>query len=325
LLFWGEYFKTAISRHFLTAIAALTKGCNAYTIDCIIRIRWGVMCKTGYLGPAGTFSEQAALLYAQGCLVELEAYRGISDLIMAVQSGSLDRAVVPIENVLEGTVNLTVDMLTHEVDLKISGEIIIPIHQCLLTAPGVKIEEISRIVSHPQALAQCRHFLQDRFGGIPMQSTDSTAAGAEQVRSSALPIAAIANKRAAEVFGLTVLIENIEDHPDNCTRFVVLSRQETFPTGRDKTSIVFSVNDEPGSLLQALGIFAGHGINLTKIESRPMRTQLGQYLFFVDFEGHAGDENAAAAIHSLKARSTYFKFLGSYPRFPDGKDGRDEE
>jgi prephenate dehydratase len=281
----------------------------------------GCYVKIGYLGPAGTFSEQAALLYTQGSTAELKAYKGIPDLIMAVQDGSLERAVVPIENVLEGTVNVTVDMLTHETDLLISGEIIIPIHQCLLTAPGVKIEEISCIVSHPQALAQCRRFLQARFNNVPIHTADSTAAGAEQVKNSVVPLAAIANKRAAEVFGLAVLMENIEDHPDNRTRFVVLSREGALPTGRDKTSIVFSVNDEPGSLLQALSIFAVHGINLTKIESRPMRTRLGQYLFFVDFEGHRADPKAADALLALKNRSTYFKFLGSYPGFQDGAKG----
>ena len=281
------------------------------------------LCKTGYLGPAGTFSEQAALLFTQNSGEGLEAYRNVPDLIMAVQNGSLDRAIVPMENVLEGTVNVTVDMLTHEADLKISGEIIIPIHQCLLTAPGIKTEEICGIVSHPQALAQCRHFLSARFGGIPVHSAESTAAGAEEVKNSTYPLAAIANRRAAEVFGLTVLIENIEDHPNNCTRFVVLSRDEAAPTGRDKTSVVFSVSDEPGSLLKALSIFADHGINLKKIESRPMRTQLGQYLFFVDFEGHRREERASAAIRSLKTISTYFKHLGSYPCFPGGTGAMD--
>ena len=213
-------------------------------------------------------------------------------------------------------------MLAHETDLKISGEIIIPIHQCLLTAPGVGPGEISGILSHPQALAQCRHFLNEHFHGVPVRSVNSTAAGAEEVKSSPVPLAAIAGRRAAEVFGLTVQIGNIEDQPNNCTRFVVLSREEPEPTGKDKTSVVFSVSDEPGSLLQALRIFADRGINLKKIESRPMRTQLGQYLFFVDFEGHTGEERAAAAIRSLRDISTYFKNLGSYPCFSGAADGR---
>ncbi len=278
------------------------------------------MCKIGYLGPAGTFSEQAALTYARDHSGELTAYRDIPDLIMAVQNGILDKAVVPVENVLEGTVNVTVDFLVHEDDLRISGEIIIPIHQCLLSAPGTAVKDIQGIVSHPQALAQCRHFLHTHFNGVPVHSATSTAAGAQEVKNSNVPLAAIANKRAAEVFELNILMENIEDHPNNCTRFIVLSRDEACPTGKDKTSIVFSVNNEPGSLLQALSTFSYHGINLTKIESRPMRTQLGQYLFFVDFEGHVQDSGPSLAIRSLKKISNYFKYLGSYPGFSDHID-----
>ncbi|HHY82225.1 MAG TPA: prephenate dehydratase [Clostridiales bacterium] len=276
------------------------------------------MHKIGYLGPAGTFTEQAALLYSESCPGELIGYRDVPDLIMAVQNGSLDRAIVPIENVVEGTVNVTIDILTHEADLKIVGEVVIPIHQCLIAANGTKQEDIRGIISHPQALAQCRRFLQTHFNGIPVHTASSTAAGAMEVKNSTLPLAAIANKRAAQVFGLNVLAENIEDHPHNCTRFVVLSRHPSQPTGDDKTSIVFSVNNEPGSLLRALSIFAQHGINLTRIESRPMRTRLGQYLFYVDFEGHAQDKEAMNALKCVEAISTYYKYLGSYPRFRDG-------
>jgi len=273
------------------------------------------MHKIGFLGPVGTFTEQAALLFLQSCPGELTAYRDIPDLIMAVQNGSMDLAIVPIENMVEGTVNVTVDILTHEADLKIIGEVVIPIHQCLVAKPGVRPEDICGIVSHPQALAQCRHYLQTRFKGIPVHSANSTAAGAMELKNSDLPMAAIANKRAAHVFGLDILEENIEDHPYNCTRFVVLSRHQCQPTGDDKTSVVFSVNDEPGSLLRALSIFARYGINLTRIESRPMRTRLGQYLFYVDFEGHAQEQKAKDALSSVEAISTYYKYLGSYPRF----------
>ncbi|HHT66345.1 MAG: prephenate dehydratase [Caldicoprobacterales bacterium] len=272
------------------------------------------MCKIGYLGPAGTFSEQAALYFAQSCPGELIAYSDVPELILAVQSGALHYAVVPIENVLEGTVNVTVDILAHDTNLVIVGEQVLPIHQCLLAPHGAGPDEIRRIVSHPQALAQCRHFLRVHFPDIPVHSANSTAAGALEAKNSSLPVAAIANKRAAEIFGLNILMENIEDQPNNCTRFIALSRQGVGATGRDKTSIVFSVNNEPGSLLQALAIFAQLDLNLTRIESRPMRTQLGQYLFFVDFEGHAEDKAAARALHLVKAMSTYFRHLGSYPR-----------
>ncbi len=278
------------------------------------------MHKIGYLGPAGTFTEQAALVLQEDYPGELVDYRDVPGLIMAVQEGDLDFGVVPIENVIEGTVNVTIDMLAHDVNLRIIGERIIPIHQCLVAKLGVKKEDILQIVSHPQALAQCRRFLQKEFPGVPVHSSNSTAAGAREAKESAQPVAAIANKRAAEIFGLQVLQENIEDHPNNCTRFVVLSRNSIKPTGQDKTSIVFSVNDEPGSLLQALDIFARWGINLTRIESRPMRTRLGQYLFYVDFEGHAEEEGASRALSSVQALSTYYKHLGSYPRYQDDID-----
>jgi prephenate dehydratase len=272
------------------------------------------MRKIGYLGPAGTFSEQAALLYARNCPGELIPYGVVPELIMAVQSGALHCAIVPIENVLEGTVNITIDILAHETDLKIAAEQVLPVHQCLIAPHGVNPRDIKKIVSHPQALAQCRRFLHTQFSDIPVHSVSSTAAGAMEIKNSSLPMAAIANKRAAEIFGLNILMENIEDQSNNCTRFVALSHQYPDPTGKDKTSIVFSVSDKPGSLLKALDIFARLDINLTKIESRPMRTSLGEYLFFIDFEGHAEDEIIAQGLKSLKAMSTYFKLLGSYPR-----------
>ena len=211
------------------------------------------MRKIGYLGPAGTFTEQAAILYSEENSGELIAYSDVPGLIMAVQSGALDCAVVPIENVLEGTVNVTIDILTHEADVKIVGERIIPIHQCLVAAHEYQPGEIREIVSHPHALAQCRRFLQSHFPGIPVHSANSTSAGAMEVRNKSYPAAAIANRRAAEIFDLKILKENIEDHPNNCTRFVILSSQPAASTGRDKTSIVFSVSDRPGSLLKAPG------------------------------------------------------------------------
>ena len=278
------------------------------------------MGKIGYLGPAGTFTEQAAILVQNTVGGELAAYHDMPGLILAVQGDTLDYGVVPIENVIEGTVNVTIDMLTHEADLFIIGEITIPIHQCLVAKPGVSRSDIMQIISHPQALAQCRRFLQTRFPKVPRENAVSTAAGARIALESTKPVAAIANKQAAEILGLQVLAENIEDHPNNCTRFVILSKHSVEPTGRDKTSIVFSVNDEPGSLLMALDIFARGGINLTRIESRPMRTQMGQYLFYIDFEGHAEEEGVSQALSSVKAISTFYKHLGSYPRFQENRE-----
>jgi prephenate dehydratase len=305
----------------LGRIAALTKNTYTYKIGFIKEKveEYTNMQKIGYLGPSGTFTEEAALTVKESYPGEIFGFRDIPELILAVQNGDIDSAVVPIENVIEGTVNLTVDMLAHEVDLQIIAERTIPIHQCLVAKPGVNKEDIIEIISHPQALAQCRRFLTANFPDVPTASISSTAAGAKKVRDSHLPLAAIANKRAAQLFGLRILAENIEDYINNCTRFVLLSRCSALPTGEDKTSIVFSVSDEPGSLLRALEIFAQRNINLTRIESRPMRTRMGQYLFFVDFEGHCQDKKVSDALASVRAISTFYKHLGSYPVIKDEK------
>ncbi len=272
------------------------------------------MDKIGYLGPQGTFTEEAALSFAAGHNFMLLPSTDIPELILSVASGALDFGVVPVENALEGTVNVTVDMLVHEVDLKIVGEIVLPIHHCLLVPPGTALANIQRVLSHPQALAQCRRYLHKHLRGVPEHASTSTAAGAQQAMESGLPWGAIAHRRAAEVFGLIALDENIEDHQGNSTRFIVLAKDACRATGQDKTSIVFTVDDSPGSLLHALELFADHGINLKKIESRPMRTLLGQYLFLVDFEGHQEDNAIDAVLKLLSMGSKYYKHLGSYPR-----------
>lgn len=273
------------------------------------------MKKIGYLGPAGTFTEEAALIYSQNQLCQFAPYSSISELIYAVDAGEVDESVVPLENALEGTVNVTVDILVHEVQVSISGELVLPIHHCLVARPGLRMDQITMILSHPQALAQCRKYLHDTMGIFDLRAAASTAAAAREVSESHENWAAIATRRAAELFGLEILKADIEDHQDNCTRFVVLSRQNPPPSGRDKTSIAFTVNDQPGSLYQALKIFADHKVNLSKIESRPMRTLLGQYLFLVDMEGHCTDGYVAAALNELSDKSKFFKILGSYPRY----------
>jgi prephenate dehydratase len=272
------------------------------------------MKSIGYLGPEGTFSHEAALVYAKGKCVQLIEYPSIPDLIYGVDGGQIDQAVVPMENSLEGTVNITVDMIVHEVDVCIYGELILPVHHCLLAKPGVEINDLRVILSHPQALAQCRKFLHENLHGIELRTTSSTAAAAKEVMMAPREWGAIASRHAARLFGLNIINENIEGHNGNSTRFVILSREQGSPTGRDKTSIVFSVDHKPGSLYHALRIFAESQINLTKIESRPMKTSLGEYLFLVDFEGHMQDDIVREALDKLAGQSKYFAVLGSYPK-----------
>ncbi len=273
------------------------------------------MEKVGYLGPEGTFTHEAALLYVKGKGMELVEYQTIPDLIYGVDEGQIDHAVVPMENSVEGTVNITVDMIIHEVSVYITGELVLPVHHCLLAKPGVQLDELKVVLSHPQALAQCRRFLYERLRGVELRATSSTAAAAREVVVGPREWGAIGSKHAARVFGLDIIEENIEEHDGNCTRFVVLSRQQCQPTGYDKTTIAFSVDHRPGSLYHALRLFAERGINLTKIESRPMKTSLGEYLFLVDFEGHMRDAVVQEALDELASQSRHFVVLGSYPRF----------
>jgi prephenate dehydratase len=272
------------------------------------------MERVGYLGPKGTFTHEAALMYIQKRCRELVEYTSIPELIYGMDAREVDRAVVPMENTLEGTVSITIDMLIHEVDVKICGEMILPVHHCLLAQPGVDIEDLDTILSHPQALAQCRKFIHNNFKAIEVRTTASTAAAAKQVMQGCRRWGAIASRHAADIFNLEILRKNIEEHYGNSTRFVILSKEAKGPTGADKTSIVFTVDDQPGSLYHALKVFADKQINLTKIESRPMKTLLGQYLFLVDFEGHAQDDIIKDVLEKLSRDSKYFTVLGSYPK-----------
>ncbi|HZJ57495.1 MAG TPA: prephenate dehydratase [Clostridia bacterium] len=272
------------------------------------------MKQIGYLGPVGTFTHDAALIYTKGCKYRLIEFSSIQELILAVSGGEVDEAVVPMENSMEGTVNITVDMLIHEVDLNVAGELIIPICHCLMAKGGTKIADLTKVLSHPQALAQCRRYLDNLATGIKREVTESTAAAAMLVMESREPWAAVANYRAAHIYGLDILKEGIQDNNYNSTRFVVLSTNEAEMTGEDKTTLVFTVNHKPGGLFQALKIFADLNINLTKIESRPMRTLLGEYLFLVDLEGHASEDKIGIALNRLRKQCRFFKMLGSYPK-----------
>jgi prephenate dehydratase len=274
----------------------------------------------GYLGPPGTFSEAA--LHAQQDLAghTARAMSSISDVIAAVSDGDIDLGLVPIENAIEGSVNVTADSLAFDTDLLIQREVTLRVELDLMAPPGVELGDIRRILSIPIAAAQCRHFLREKLPGIPTEATNSTAEAARIVaEGGATDVAAIAPNRSAEVYGLSILASDVEDHPENSTRFVLVARDGVpAPTGHDKTSIVvFQQADAPGSLLSILQEFAARSINLTRLESRPTKRSLGDYCFLIDLEGHISDEVVADALRNLHVKQARVKFLGSYPAAGD--------
>ncbi|MBZ4666681.1 prephenate dehydratase [Mahella sp.] len=271
------------------------------------------MKRLGFLGPDATFTQQAALEYCRYNPRQMVEYASIPDVIWAVASDKVDEGLVPIENSIEGAVNATMDMLAHEVDLFIVAELVLPVHQCLMARRGVDMGDITDIFSHPQALAQCQHFIHSNMPDVNVHNAYSTAAAAKLVAESDKPWAAIAMPSAAQRWGLDILVSDIQDMPGNATRFVVLSKQLAQPGLHNKTSIIFSVEDTPGSLYHTLKIFADKGINLTRIESRPAKKMLGQYLFFVDLIGHSRDDIVGECLEIISNNSSFYKYLGSYP------------
>lgn len=274
-------------------------------------------CKrVSYLGPPGTFTEEALLSWPGLKYEEALPLPTVEEALLAVQDNVADRAVVPIENSLEGSVNATLDCLAFEVDLFIQAEKVCQVRHCLLARPGVRLEEVSRVVSHPQATAQCRRHLMELLPGVEVEAANSTSEAARRVAESRQPMAALGSVLAAELYGLEVLREGMEDHPENRTRFVLVGREKMPPTGRDKTSMVcFIHQDRPGMLLQILQEFAYRYINLSKIESRPTKKSLGEYCFFIDCEGHEEDEVVASALKCLRCKLPEVKLLGSYPAY----------
>ena len=271
--------------------------------------------RIGFLGPEGTFSEQALLTQPDYAAMELVAYRSIPDVLRGVTEGDIDVGFVPIENAIEGSVNVTLDALIFDHDLKMQREVVIPIVMCLLAPAGVGIGDVERVASIPVATAQCRGFLSEHLPGVEEIAANSTAQAARIVAEEADGrTAAIGTSLAAKVHGLEVLAEDIEDHTDNETRFVALTRTGIpAPTGHDKTSIVvFQKADVPGSLLTILQEFAARGINLSRLESRPTKRGLGDYCFIIDLEGHIGDELVADALRDLKSKNEDVLLLGSY-------------
>lgn len=231
----------------------------------------------------------------------------------SVNNGETSFGIIPIENSIEGPVGITLDSLAHKFDLKIYKEIIIPINQNLIVNPGTKMEDIEDVYSHAQAIAQCQEFIHENK--IQPHYSVSTARASKDIIGHGNK-AAIGNKVAAELYGLEILKPNIQDVDNNETRFVVVSKNDHEPTGKDKTSIIFSIyEDKPGGLYDILGIFQKNNINLTKIESRPSKKGLGKYLFFVDFNGHKDDEVVQNILDEIGEKTYFLKVLGSYPEF----------
>jgi prephenate dehydratase len=273
--------------------------------------------RVAFLGPEGTFSEEALLASFDRGEIEPVGEPTVFDCVMAVQAGRAERALVPIENSLEGSVNATLDALAFETDgVSIVGELVHPIRHCLIARRQIALGAIERVLSHPQANAQCSQFIREHLPQAAVASADSTADAVRIVAASDEPWAALGNHLSADLYGCEVLESGVENIQGNETRFVSLAREPLPATGDGpwKTSIVFwGMSDAPGALVQVLKAFADRGINLTKIESRPRKLGLGRYVFFADLEGHAQDEVVRAAFAAVEQRVEHLRVLGSYP------------
>ncbi len=266
-----------------------------------------------YLGPAGTFCEQAARKYRTQADVQLLPCRSIREVFQVVEQGQARFGVVPIENSYEGAVNQTLDLMTGDYNVQIAGEIVIAINQNLLCHPHVSAQQIDCILSHAQALAQCQEYLNTHFPGVALLEVPSTAEAARLVATSGETWAAISTRAAAAAYGLQVLAADIQDQDNNCTRFVVLSQEDHACTVGCKTSLLIYVLDRPGALFEVLREFYTREINLCKIESRPARTRMGDYLFFIDIEGHREEARVKDVLSALQTVSAGVRVLGSYP------------
>ena len=263
-----------------------------------------------YLGPEGTFTEAAALKRF-GSAVQGVSCATIDDVFRAVESGTTQYGVVPVENSTEGAVGRTLDLLMQS-SLQICGEVMLPIHQCLLSR-CTDLDSIRTVFSHPQSLAQCQDWLNKNLPKTMRNPLSSNSEAARQAANHPHDSAAIAGLQNAAHFGLNVIAENIEDDPKNTTRFLVLGKQQVAPSGIDKTSLVLSAVNRPGAVHDLLTSLARHSVSMTKFESRPSRSGLWEYVFYVDIEGHQADECVAAALAELKLAAAFMKILGSYP------------
>ena len=262
-----------------------------------------------YLGPQATFTHQAAL-QRFGAAATFRPGRSIGEVFDDVERGRADVGVVPVENSTDGAVNVTLDRLIVS-DTLICGELKLEITHHLLSR-AAELDEVKRVVSHPQALAQCRGWLAEHLAEVATEDTLSTAVAAELAAADAT-VAAIASELAAQLYNVPVLESRIEDNPQNATRFLVVGRRPIGPTGRDKTSILFAMRNVPGALYRILEPLARDGLNLTKIESRPAKQRPWEYVIFVDVEGHRDTPQVASALSEIGERTLFLKILGSYP------------
>jgi prephenate dehydratase len=273
--------------------------------------------KVAFLGPAGTFTEDA-LKEAAREEMELVRMPTVHDAIVAVERGEAERAFVPFENSIEGSVRSTLDTLAFDTEaVTIVGEHDFRVHAHLIAREGVELGQVAAILSHPQPLAQCAGFLREHLPGVERRSVSSTAEAVRMVSESVRPWAAIGARAAADLYGCVVLREGIEDQADNITRFVWIAPADAKPAGEGpwRTSLVFSElgADHPGALVEALQEFSGRGVNLSRIESRPLRQGLGRYMFFCDLEGAVDDAPVAEALEALRGKAESVRILGSYP------------
>jgi chorismate mutase / prephenate dehydratase len=267
--------------------------------------------KIAFQGERGAYSESAVFQFF-GADAQVKPCRDFRDVFEIVEKQETPYGVVPVENSLEGSVSQNYDLFL-KYDLKVCGEVIVKIEHCLIANPGTTLANIKAVYSHPQALAQCRAFLEEM--GRDLIPTYDTAGSVKMLKDKALKnAAAIASKRAAEIYEMQILAEDIADNLENYTRFFVLSKTDSEATGKDKTSIIFSAVHAPGSLYNALGEFAKRDINLTKIESRPTKQTPWEYNFYLDFEGHRTEKRCIEALSALEEYASFIKVLGSYQK-----------
>jgi prephenate dehydratase len=274
--------------------------------------------RIAYLGPRGTFTEDALQAAIGEDEVEAVPAATVYDAIIGVREGRTDRALVPFENSIEGAVTVTLDTLAFDADgVTLVGEYDLPIRHCLIAREPIPLEDIEVVVSHPQASAQCARFIRDNLPQADVRAAPSTAEAVRTVAESDQPWAALGAESAARLYGAAVLREGVEDEPDNITRFVWVAPEGTTPSGSGpwRTSLVFSElgEDHPGALVEALQVFSDRDVNLTRIESRPLRRGLGRYQFFLDIEGAAGEDPLAPAIKALRSKAETVRVLGSWP------------
>lgn len=269
--------------------------------------------RVAFLGPRGSYSEQAAYSYKPSAsLVPYNSFRSIAE---AVANNEIAEGILAIENSLTGSIVENLEVLVEFEDLKIRGEVVIPIHHSLIVKEGTETEQIQIVFSHPQALSQCKSFISKNLPNASLIASLSTSASVTDMIKSNIIAASIANHSAASQEGIQILKSNIEDFPNNATRFIVISDSDNTQTGNDKTSLCISFNsDKAGILYNVLGECAKRGVNMTKIESRPSKLNLGNYIFFIDIEGHKEDKITMETIAAIKSKTEKFLLLGSYPQ-----------